>query len=104
MEPLAWIPRSVRFVDFLFWEKGPNNRYESIVWVRQVSNIRRTLGGNWIVDRSDVVRASTVGAAQLHLHFPLNTHLQYIAQRQLQAETRNIWILGIGTFILEILR
>ena len=30
---------------------------------RQVSNIRRTLEGNWIVDHSDVVGASPVGAA-----------------------------------------
>ena len=30
---------------------------------RQVSNIRRTLVGNKIVDRSDVVGASPVGAA-----------------------------------------
>ena len=30
---------------------------------RQVSNIRRTLLGNKIVDHSDVVRASPVGAA-----------------------------------------
>ena len=31
---------------------------------RQVSNIRRTLVGNEIVDHSDVVGASSVGAAQ----------------------------------------
>ena len=30
---------------------------------RRVSNIRRTLVGNWIVDHSDVVGASPVGAA-----------------------------------------
>ena len=30
---------------------------------RQVSNIRRTLAGNKIVDHSDVVGASPVGAA-----------------------------------------
>ena len=30
---------------------------------RQVSNIRRTLAGNTIVDHSDVVGASPVGAA-----------------------------------------
>ena len=30
---------------------------------RQVSNIRRTLAGNEIVDHSDVVGASPVGAA-----------------------------------------
>ena len=30
---------------------------------RQVFNIRRTLVGNWIVDNSDVVGPSPVGAA-----------------------------------------
>ena len=30
-------------------------------WYRQVSNIRRTLVGNQIIDRSDVVGASPVG-------------------------------------------
>ena len=34
------------------------------VYYRQVSNIRRTLIGNEIVDNSDVVGASPVGAAQ----------------------------------------
>ena len=33
---------------------------------------------------------------QLHLHSLLNTWLQYIVQRQLQAETTNIWVLGFG--------
>ena len=32
-------------------------------YYREVSNIRRTLVGNWIVDHSDVVGASPVGAA-----------------------------------------
>ena len=30
---------------------------------RQISDIRRTLVNNWIVDHSDVVEASPVGAA-----------------------------------------
>ena len=30
---------------------------------RQVSNISRTFVGNWIIDHSDVVGASAVGAA-----------------------------------------
>ena len=33
---------------------------------------------------------------QLHLHSQLNTWLQWIGQRQLQYETRNIQILGFG--------
>ena len=51
---------------------------------RQVYNVRRTLVVDYIVDHSDVVGALPVSAA------PLNTWLQYIAQRQLQGETRNI--------------
>ena len=35
----------------------------SLTYYRQVSNIRRTLVGNEIVDQSDVVGASPVGAA-----------------------------------------
>ena len=33
---------------------------------------------------------------QLHLHSPLNTWLQYVAQRQLQANSRSICVLGFG--------
>ena len=40
-------------------EAGINSRGK----YRQVSNIRRTHGGNEIVDNSDVVGASPVGAA-----------------------------------------
>ena len=37
--------------------------FDYIFTYRQVSNIRRTLVGNKIVDHSDVVGASPVGAA-----------------------------------------
>ena len=33
---------------------------------------------------------------QLHLHSQLNTWFQWIEQRQLQDETRNIYVLGFG--------
>ena len=57
----------------------------------QVSNIRCTLVGNQIVDHSDVVGASPIGAAPTNLHStPLNTGPKYIVQRQLQAATRHI--------------
>ena len=36
---------------------------KGLFYYRQVSNIRRTLVGNKIVDHSDVVGASPVGAA-----------------------------------------
>ena len=68
---------------------------------RQVSNTRRTLVGNQIVDHSDGVGAAPV---QLHLHSPPNTWLQYIAQRQLQAETKKIFkFRDLVRLILEIL-
>ena len=35
----------------------------AILNYRKISNIRRTLVGNWIVDHSDLVGASPVGAA-----------------------------------------
>ena len=60
---------------------------------RQVSNIRRTLVGNEIVDHSDIVGASPVGAAPTTSSSRLNTWLQWIGQKQLQDETRSfvIW-------------
>ena len=47
------------------------------------------------VAHSDVVGASPVGAP-LHLHSLFNTWLQYIVQRKLQDETRNIQVLRFG--------
>ena len=38
---------------------------------------------------------------QLHLPFPINTWLQYIAQRQLQAQTRNICVFGFGAVYIR---
>ena len=38
---------------------------------------------------------------QLHLHSQLHTWLQWIGQRQLQDETRNIYIWGIGAFYIR---
>ena len=68
-----------------------------IKWTHhQTSNIRHSLIGNTIVDNSDVVGAAPMleyrlsALLQLHLHSQLNTRLQYIAQRQLQDETRHI--------------
>ena len=37
--------------------------YDQTIYYRQISNIRRTLAGNKIVDHADVVGASPVGAA-----------------------------------------
>ena len=53
------------------------------------SNIRRTLAGNKIVDHSDVVGASPVGAAPTTSSLSTyNTWLQYNGQMQLQDETK----------------
>ena len=49
-----------------------------------------------IVDHSDVVGASPVGAAATITSLLLNTSLQWIGQRQLQDETRNIKVWGFG--------
>ena len=63
---------------------------------RQVSNIRHTLVCYEIVDHSDVVGASPVGAAPTNLHSQLNTWLHWIGQRHLQDETRNVYVWGFG--------
>ena len=57
---------------------------------RQTFNINRILVGNKIVDHSDVVGALPVRAAPTTSHARLNTWIQWIGQRQLQDETRNI--------------
>ena len=44
-------------------QSNPYQTKHSITIYRKVSNIRRTLVGNKIVDHSDVVGASPVGAA-----------------------------------------
>ena len=44
--------------------------YYLIEWYRKVSHIWRTLVGNKIVDHSDVVGASPVGAAPTTSSFP----------------------------------
>ena len=56
----------------------------------QVSNTRRTLVGNKIVNHSDVVGASPAGAAPATSSFSTNAWIHWTDQRQLQDETRNI--------------
>ena len=60
----------------------------------QTSNIRCTLVGDKIVNHSGVVGASPVGTAPTTSSF--STCLQWIRQRQLQDETKNISVLGFG--------
>ena len=64
------------------------NRIFTRVWRWLVPTI--CLFGNKIVDHSDVVRASPVGAARP------NTWLRWIGQRQLQDKMKSIKILGLG--------
>ena len=68
---------------------------ESICKYRQTPNVSRTLVGNKI-DHSDVVEVSPIGVAPTTFHSRLNTWLQWNGQRQLQDETRNISVLGVG--------
>ena len=63
----------------------------------QTSNIRLTLVSNKLVDHSDVIATSLVSAAPTtSLHSQLNTWLQWIGQRQLQNEMRDISTFGFG--------
>ena len=63
----------------------------------KTANIRYILVVNKIVDHSDVVGASLL---KLHLHYRLVTWLQFIEQRHMQDETRNISALGfVGLYI-----
>ena len=54
----------------------------------QTSNISRTVIGNKLVDHSDVVGASPVGANSTIRHSRLNTWIQWIGKGKLQDETR----------------
>ena len=66
----------------------------------QTSNRSGTLVGNKIVDHSDVVGASPVGADPTTSSFSTNIWFQCIGQRQLQDETRIV--LGFGvTYIRD---
>ena len=63
----------------------------------QTSNINRTLVGYKIVDHSDVVRASPVGATPATSSFSTYSWLQWISiDNCMQDETRNIYVLGFG--------
>ena len=69
---------------FVTTEQGTDEIY------RKTSNIRRTLGGNKIVDHSDVVGASPVGDSRLDIW------LQGIQQRKPQDSTRIFEVSGFG--------
>ena len=69
--------------------------------IREVSNLRRTSLGNEIVDHSDVVGASPVGAAPTTSSFSTKHWLQWIGQRQVQGKTRNLYVWGLGAFYIR---
>ena len=76
-----------------WWCETQSRPFDVIVMqqsYRQTFSISRALVSNTIVDHSDVVGGSTVGASALHLHSRLYTWLQWIGQRQLQDKTRII--------------
>ena len=58
----------------------------------KISNISHTLAGNNIVDHSDVVGASPVGAAPTTSSFSTQylASVHWVGPRQLQYKTRNI--------------
>ena len=62
----------------------------------QTPNISCSLVGNKLFDHSDVVGASPVDAAPTTSSFS-NTWLQWIGQRQLQDETKIIYVFNIGS-------
>ena len=72
--------RKLKFIFMLHKET------ENVTDYRKTYYIRRTLQSNKIVDHSDEVPA----LLQPHPHSRLSTWLQWIGQRQLQDDTRNI--------------
>ena len=65
------------------------------MYYRKTSNISRTLVGNKIVDNSDVVGASPVGAAPTIFILNLTPGFNGLNRRQPQDDTRNILSFGI---------
>ena len=63
-------------------------------WYCQTSNIRCTLVGNWIVDHSDVVGASPVGAAPTTFSFSTKHLASMMRLKPLQDEKH--WSFGFG--------
>ena len=62
--------RSSNELQRLDYMTGYQDSISSSGWYRKTSNISRTLAGNKIVDNSDVVGASPVGAAPTTSSFP----------------------------------
>ena len=90
-----WLSHKFRFVMFFLWYNRyimqQKWQYIIIYTYYQISNIR-SIVDNKVVDHSDVVAASPVGAAPTTSSFStwLDTWLQWIGQRQLRDETRNV--------------
>ena len=73
---------TIIIMKFIFWFAQPS--------YRKTSNISRTLVGNKIIDNSDVVGASPVGATPTTSSFSTYYLGSMDGQRPLQEETRNI--------------
>ena len=80
------------------WGDLPMIATSDEVIYHKMSNTRRSLLGNKLADHPDVVGASPVGAAPTTCtsSFSLNTCRQWIGQKQLQQEMRNIYVWGFG--------
>ena len=59
------------------------------VWIHSLQESQ-----HWILTHSIAVEHLLSALLQLHLHSGLNTWLQWIGQRELQNERRNIWVWG----------
>ena len=82
-----------------------NNQSPGEVWRNsywQTSNIRRTLVGNNIVDQSNLIGASPVGAAPTKSSFSTEHQLQWIGQRQLRDRMKKFKFWDLLCLILEV--
>ena len=82
--------------NYTFYQSESNKMY------RQVSNIRRTLVGNKIVDHSDVVGASPVGAAPTTSSF--STYIYRLSKDNCKTRWESFKLCDLVRLILETLR
>ena len=91
------------------WKETHTLRMKMVVYL-VTTNCRRIMNTvkpiiedlicNKTVEHSDVAGASPIGAASTTSYSPLNTRVQWFGPKQLQDETRNIYVLGFVASIL----
>ena len=104
-----WRDKPISSDESKTWDKSGWHHlaWQSVIFLhkhweyRQTSNISHILVGNKSVDHSDVVWATPTGDAPTT--FRLNTWFQWIGQRQLQDETRDVYVLGFGVTYIRCL-